>query len=340
MTQSLIVDPTELRGLVGVLGQTTSARDGIIGQAGGTISGVDRRGWNAGELDTLWYRLRRRSLDWGTRLQSESRTLAWRAGLADQLDTWLGPQGWPSFGEPGMPGPEGFPGPDGFPGPVGPRPPTDVFPPFGEPGFPGLPGMPGIPGMPGPEVFPGPEGRPGPFGGPGPEVLPGPDDFPNPGEFPGPEVFPTPEPRPGGNTVYSDDGEGQGQGDGEGNGDGEPLPNADDAEVDPSKFRDYSLDPNNDNNDDKHKAFEELGYDVNSQEGRDQATQDVEQQLREHLPEAPAQPGKSTEYGDRYEVETPIKGPNGKEGTLVTVWQVDKGSDHPRLITNWVKVHR
>jgi hypothetical protein len=39
----------------------------------------------------------------------------------------------------------------------------------------------------------------------------------------------------------------------------------------------------------------------------------------------------------RFEVDSNINGPAG-QGTLKTVWQVENGV--PRLITNWLEVHR
>jgi hypothetical protein len=47
-----------------------------------------------------------------------------------------------------------------------------------------------------------------------------------------------------------------------------------------------------------------------------------------------------TDFGRRFEVDIPITGPNGRSGTLLTVWQFDKGSTTPRMITNLLKVHQ
>ena len=40
-----------------------------------------------------------------------------------------------------------------------------------------------------------------------------------------------------------------------------------------------------------------------------------------------------TVYGFRYNVEGAIRTPDGRDPGVVTVWQVDQGSDFPRLIT-------
>ena len=63
-------------------------------------------------------------------------------------------------------------------------------------------------------------------------------------------------------------------------------------------------------------------------------------QLPQQLLKTPATEGNVSLYGSRYEVRTRLRGPNGVEGTLVTVWQIDIGSDAPPLITNWLEVHR
>lgn len=33
-----------------------------------------------------------------------------------------------------------------------------------------------------------------------------------------------------------------------------------------------------------------------------------------------------------------VTGPNGKSGKLVTIWQIDRGTSVPRMITNWLEV--
>jgi RHS repeat-associated protein len=121
---------------------------------------------------------------------------------------------------------------------------------------------------------------------------------------------------------------------------GDPLPNAEYAQVDPAKFRDYSMNPNNPGNDGKWEAFESLGYDVSTDTGRARGAQDVIRQLFSQIRSAPASMGKVSTYGPRLEVDMFLRGPNGKMGTLKTSWQYDSGGDIPRLITNWLAVHR
>lgn len=121
---------------------------------------------------------------------------------------------------------------------------------------------------------------------------------------------------------------------------GDPLPEASKATIDPAKFERYSMDPGNANNNGKWRAFQELGYALDEPAQRSSSAADVMRQLREWLPRGPAQAGKTSSFGPRYEVRVPIIGPNGKTGTLVVQWQVDQGASAPRIITNWLEVHR
>ncbi len=118
---------------------------------------------------------------------------------------------------------------------------------------------------------------------------------------------------------------------------GEPLPRSSKAVIDRAKFEKYSMDPNNKGNGGKAIAFKKIGYDVETEAGRHVGTTNVVDQLESQLATTPAKKGKSTGFGDRFEVRVHIKGPSG-EGTLVTVWQIEGGD--PRLITNWLEVHQ
>jgi hypothetical protein len=46
---------------------------------------------------------------------------------------------------------------------------------------------------------------------------------------------------------------------------GNPLPEAQNAEIDPKKFDEYSMNPDNLQNGGKWKAFEQIGYENQSQ---------------------------------------------------------------------------
>ncbi len=118
------------------------------------------------------------------------------------------------------------------------------------------------------------------------------------------------------------------------------LPKADKARIDPRKLGDYALNPDHPKNEGKWRAFDQLGYDVQSGSGRQAATDDVMNQIRAKLPDSEAMPVRGSAFGSRFEVDVTITGPNGKTGTLVTIWQIDKGGDSARLITTYLWVHR
>ncbi len=121
---------------------------------------------------------------------------------------------------------------------------------------------------------------------------------------------------------------------------GDPLPKAQDAEIDSRKFEQYSMNPTNSANQGKWMAFAAIGYDMENPQSRNAAAQDVINQLRQGLVNAPATQSQSSIYGLRFQVRVRIQGPNGGEGTLVTTWQIDTGRDIPRLITNWLEVYQ
>jgi hypothetical protein len=120
---------------------------------------------------------------------------------------------------------------------------------------------------------------------------------------------------------------------------GEPLPNAEKAEIDLRKFTEYSMKPDNPQNQGKWMGFAMIGYPVETSEGRQIASQDVIQQIRQTLSHTPAYKSKNNPYGIRLKVTIIIKGFNGQQGNLITIWQIDQDKTIPRLITNWLEVH-
>ncbi|MGA7954460.1 MAG: DUF6883 domain-containing protein [Gloeobacterales cyanobacterium] len=121
---------------------------------------------------------------------------------------------------------------------------------------------------------------------------------------------------------------------------GNPLPEAQNAQINPRKFYEYSMNPENPHSGGKWKAFEQIGYDVYTPQGRSIGTQNLIEQLRLSLQNAPANQGKTSTYGSRFVVRVEVKGPNKKKGTLITIWQVDKCKSFPKLITNWIEVDK
>lgn len=118
----------------------------------------------------------------------------------------------------------------------------------------------------------------------------------------------------------------------------DPLPNAKKAIIDPRKFEQYSMNPNNPNNQGKWMAFAAVGYNVKNAQGRYFAAQDIINQLRFQLDNIPAILDEPNVYGIRFEVQIVIVGANSRQGILVTKWQIDNDTDIPKLTTNWLKV--
>ena len=44
-----------------------------------------------------------------------------------------------------------------------------------------------------------------------------------------------------------------------------------------------------------------------------------------------------TRVGVKYKYRIPVTGPNGKTKSVIAVYQIDKGCNTPRLITNYLK---
>lgn len=104
------------------------------------------------------------------------------------------------------------------------------------------------------------------------------------------------------------------------------LPNADQAVIAPDKLRDYLPNPDHRRGASKVNLLLSLGY-------RTAEFQRLEADLRrQHLPADVASTFK-TDYGMRYEIVAPLGGPNGRTVLFRSVWQIDTGTDYPRLIT-------
>lgn len=118
----------------------------------------------------------------------------------------------------------------------------------------------------------------------------------------------------------------------------DPLSMAEGAQIAPRKFEEYSMNPNNPVNQGKWMAFAALGYDVQSIESRKAAAQNIINQLRQGLVNAAATQGQNSIYGIWFQVRVRIQGLNGRQGSLVTIWQIDNDKNVPKLITNWLEV--
>jgi hypothetical protein len=121
------------------------------------------------------------------------------------------------------------------------------------------------------------------------------------------------------------------------------VPNIELAVLSSSKLSDYSLNPDHENNGGKANGWRELGYDVDSSEGRSDATDELSKLiLDELLPGGKVEKSRDTKYGQSHTVLSGFTGPNGRHATVVTCWFIgDQGGlGVPRLSTTWAQPHR
>jgi len=94
----------------------------------------------------------------------------------------------------------------------------------------------------------------------------------------------------------------------------------------PDKLIDYILNPNHYEGSSKAKFLSELGYDQSN-------WQVLEKDLREQFLSLDTIPGKSSSYGDKFEIIGDIIGPNGKRRKIKSIWMIRKGEKVARFVT-------
>lgn len=104
------------------------------------------------------------------------------------------------------------------------------------------------------------------------------------------------------------------------------IPNADHAVISTRKLRDYLLNPTHRRGAAKARLFINCGYHADEWAV-------LERDIRaQHLTQD-ANAINETDYGRRYEIIAPLITPCGRHVRFVTIWQIDVGTDVPRLIT-------
>ena len=94
----------------------------------------------------------------------------------------------------------------------------------------------------------------------------------------------------------------------------------------PKKLRDYLLNSEHRRGGAKARLLISLGY-------HRESWQRLDEDLRaQHLPVDVAVTLES-EYGVRYEIVAPLTTPSGRSVSFRSIWQIDTGTDCPRLIT-------
>lgn len=104
------------------------------------------------------------------------------------------------------------------------------------------------------------------------------------------------------------------------------LPNCENAIIEPSKLTEYLLNVEHKRGGNKARSLIQFGY---SRENWQQLAVDIRQC---HL-EANVNTVRETSYGTHYEISEFLQTPSGRQLRVKTVWQIDRETDFPRLIT-------
>ncbi len=92
----------------------------------------------------------------------------------------------------------------------------------------------------------------------------------------------------------------------------DPLPDAEQARIDPRKLRDYALNPKHISGQYKAAFFAQMGYSASD-------WQRLERDIREQHLAQPAEPGQPSPYGRKYTITAPLQGPRGWARWVTTV---------------------
>jgi hypothetical protein len=104
------------------------------------------------------------------------------------------------------------------------------------------------------------------------------------------------------------------------------IPNAYKAVIAEDKLCSYLLNPNHRRGASKAKLLISIGYGVAD-------WQRLEADNRTQRLASEVDRESDTDYGKRYEIVAPLHGPSGQTVAFRSVWQIDTGTDYPRLIT-------
>ncbi|NUO83352.1 hypothetical protein HUU05_25040 [candidate division KSB1 bacterium] len=104
------------------------------------------------------------------------------------------------------------------------------------------------------------------------------------------------------------------------------LPNAQNAVIAPDKLIDYLLNVQHKRGGSKARLLLQLGY-------RAENWQRLEADIRRFHLNTDVETTRQTDYGSRYEIRAALETPSGRTLIGRSIWQVDLGTDFPRLIT-------
>ncbi len=104
------------------------------------------------------------------------------------------------------------------------------------------------------------------------------------------------------------------------------IPNGDRAIIESSKITEYLLNTDHRRGGTKAKLLIQFGYSLEN-------WQQLELDIRRFHLVVDVNVIKETIYGVRYEISANLLTPINRQLFVKTVWQIDKGTDFPRLIT-------
>ncbi|MEE4211290.1 MAG: hypothetical protein V2I43_18730 [Parvularcula sp.] len=104
------------------------------------------------------------------------------------------------------------------------------------------------------------------------------------------------------------------------------LPNIELAYVEQSKIVDYLLNTSKMPGAAKARFFMAFGF-------RLEHWEEMAEALKEHAKTNPVEATSESRFGIKFEIEGPIRTPDGRSPRIWTVWQIDKDRLAPRLIT-------
>ena len=104
------------------------------------------------------------------------------------------------------------------------------------------------------------------------------------------------------------------------------LPNSEQAVISSKKIVEYLLNTKHIRGSTKARLLVKFGY-------RADNWQQLESDIRHYHVNADVEIVKRGIYGVRYEIRGPLQTPSGRPLTVRTIWQIDHGTDYPRLIT-------
>lgn len=104
------------------------------------------------------------------------------------------------------------------------------------------------------------------------------------------------------------------------------LPNGENAVIAPEKLRGYLLNPEHRRGGSKAKLLESMGY-------RADRWQQLEADLREQHLTTDVEEVEENDYGMSYAIVAKLTGPDAHTNLFRSIWQIDRGTNCPRLIT-------